>query len=406
MSRGLPHLPKGLPRNRGFSLIELMVAMAIFLLVSASAFMLFSHQQTNANQQQGLVGLNIGIRNAISQLQLDLANAGTGYYVGANIPSWPVGVTIVNNVPPAGTSCYNATTNTYTTNCFDQLNILTAANSTTTPSPINATDSTGGSSETLNCSNTSLGVAYGQAAAGLSLAATAGNYSQGEQLLFLNNKGSKMTAVILTQAPVVAGSAVQFTFDATRNDGSNSLANDPLDIAACGGTTCPTSGCGGTTLCPQPPPQGSLPPPAYLGDQYCGGDWILKLSSISYYVNTSNSNDSQLIRKQAGNTIAVMDQVIGFKLGATIRNSITDTMNPQYNYDASTYNVNNSSPPPYDSPYMFSLVRSVRVSLIARTQPSTDPSFTFRNAFDGGAYQVQGASVVVNPRNLNLSPNE
>jgi prepilin-type N-terminal cleavage/methylation domain-containing protein len=135
MSRGLPHVPKGIPRNRGFSLLELMVAMSIFLLVSASAFMLFSHQQTNANQQQGLVGLNIGIRNAISQLQLDMANAGTGYYVGVNIPSWPVGVTIVNNVPPGGTSCYNAATNTYTTNCFDQLNILTAANSTTTPPP-------------------------------------------------------------------------------------------------------------------------------------------------------------------------------------------------------------------------------------------------------------------------------
>jgi hypothetical protein len=373
--------------------------MVVFLLVAASAFTLFSQQQTNANQQQGLVGLNIGIRNAMAQLQLDLANAGTGYSVGADIPSWRVGVTITNNVPGSGTSCYNAGTKTYTANCFDQLNILTAANFTTPPPPINATDSTGGTSGTANCSDTSTGVAYGQAAAGLSLAATAGNYSQGDQLLFLNNKGSKITAVILTQAPVVVGPAVMFTFNATRNDGSNSLANDLLDIAACGGTTCPTSGCGGTTLCPQ----GSPPPPAFLGDQYCGGDWILKLSPISYSVNASNPNNPQLIRKQAGNTVAVMDQVIGFKVGATIWNSITNTMKTQYNYDASTYNVNNSSPPPYDSPYMFSLVRSVRVSLIARTQPSTDPSFTFRNPFDGGPYQVQGASVVVSPRNLSMN---
>jgi hypothetical protein len=98
-----------------------------------------------------------------------------------------------------------------------------------------------------------------------------------------------------------------------------------------------------------------------------------------------------------------MDQVIGFKVGATIWNSITSTMKTQYNYDASTYDVNNISPPPYDSAYMFSLVRSVRVSLIARTQPSTDPSFTFRNPFDGGPYQVQGASVVVDPRNLSMN---
>ena len=82
MKSHLLHVAKGVPRNQGFSLLELMVAMAILLLVSASAFILFSHQQTNANQQQGLVGLNIGIRNAIAQLQLDLANAGTGYYVG------------------------------------------------------------------------------------------------------------------------------------------------------------------------------------------------------------------------------------------------------------------------------------------------------------------------------------
>jgi prepilin-type N-terminal cleavage/methylation domain-containing protein len=383
MRSHLLHVPKGNPRNRGFSLLELLVAMLIFLMVSASAFIVFSRQQTNANQQQGLVGLNIGIRNAIGQLQLDMANAGTGYYVGANIPSWPVGITIVNNVPASGTSCYNATTNAYTTNCFDQLNILTAANSTTTPSPINATDSTGGTSGTTNCSDTSTGLAYGQAAAGLSLAATAGNYSSGDQLLFLNSKGSKMTAVILTQAPVAVGAAVRFTFNPTNANGTNSLANDPLDITACNGGACSTV--------------------SSFGHQFCAGDWILKLSPISYYVNSSNPNDPQLIRKQAGNPVAVMDQVIGFKVGATIWNSITNTMKTQYNYDASTYNVNNSSPPPYDSAYLFSLVRSVRVSLIARTKPSTDPSFTFRNAFDGGPYQVQGASVVVNPRNLSMN---
>jgi hypothetical protein len=94
-----------------------------------------------------------------------------------------------------------------------------------------------------------------------------------------------------------------------------------------------------------------------------------------------------------------MDQVIGFKVGATTWNSITDTMKTQYNYDASTYTVNSTN----DSAYMFSLVRAVRVSLIGRTKPSTDPSFTFRNPFDGGPYLVQGASVVVDPRNLSMN---
>ena len=385
MSRGPRHVPKVGRRDKGFSLLELVVAMAIFLLASASGLMLFSRMRTTAGQQQGMVGLNIGIRNAVGQLQLDLANAGTGYYVGYNIPSWPIGATIINNVPAAGTSCYNATTNTYGTNCFDQINILAVANSTTYP-PINATDSTGANG-TSNCSNTSKGVAYGQAATGLTLAATAAKYVSGAQLLFLTSTGQSVTAVVLTAAPTVVGSAVKFTFNATNSDGTNTGANwktnDPLDITACDGNTCPT--------------------PNNFGAQFCGGDWILQLAPITYQVSTANQSDPQLQRVQGGTTTVVMDQILGFKVGVTIWNSVTDSLPTQYNYNAAQYNANNTSPPPYDSAYLFSRVRSVRVSLIARTQPSTDPSFTFRNPFDGGPYIVQGASVVVNPRNLSMN---
>ena len=303
MSRGLLHVPKVGRRDKGFSLLELMVAVAIFILASASSLMLFSRLDTTANQQQGMVGLNIGIRNAAGQLQLDLANAGTGYYVGYNIPSWPVGVTIINNVPAAGTSCYNATTNSYTANCFDQINILAVANSTTYP-PINATDSSGANG-TSNCSNTSKGVAYGQAATGLTLAATAAKYVSGAQLLFLTSTGQSLTAVVLTQAPTVVGSAVKFTFNATNTDGTNTGANwktnDPLDITACDGNTCPT--------------------PNNFGDQFCGGDWILQLAPITYQVSTANQRDPQLQRVQGGTTTVVMDQILGFKVGVTIWNS-------------------------------------------------------------------------------------
>jgi len=386
MSRGLLHVPKVGRRDKGFSLLELIVAMAIFILASASGLMLFSRMRTTSSQQQGMVGLNIGIRNATGQLQLDLANAGTGYYVGYNIPSWPIGVTVVNHVPASGTSCYNATTNTYGTNCFDQLNILKVANSTTYP-PINATDNTGANG-TSNCSNTSTGVAYGQAASGLTLAATAANYASGAQLLFLSSTGQSMTAVILTAAPTVYNSkAVKFTFNATNTNGTNTGANwttnDPLDITSCDGNSCPT--------------------PNNFGDQFCGGDWILQLAPITYQVSTASQSDPQLQRVQGGTTTVLMDQVLGFKVGVTIWNSITDTLPTQYNYNAATYNANTINPPPYDSAYLFSRVRSVRVSLIARTQPSTDPSFTFRNPFDGGPYIVQGASVVVNPRNLSMN---
>lgn len=380
-----------------------MVSMAIFLLVGACALVLFSRQQTNTNSQRGMVGLSIGLRNATAQLQLDLANAGTGIYSGYSLPTWPIGVTLVNNVTTAGTSCYNSTTGTYGTNCFDQLNILEADPNVP---PILLTDSTG-SVGVLNCPSTTTGVAYGQAASGQTLATTAGYYHQGDQLLLLKSDGSKMTTVVLTQAASVYNSvAVKFTFNSTNSDGSNStgtnfnygsttVANDPLDITACGGSV--------TTTCTAA---------TNFTTSFCGSDWIFKLAPVTYYVDSSNATDPQLIRRKGGAGSVLMDQVIGFKLGATIWNSVNNDVTwgtSYYFYDASKYNINNPINPTTgiaytpDSPCLFSLVRAVRVSLIGRTQPSIDPSFTFTNAFDGGRYLVQGASVIVSPRNMSMN---
>jgi hypothetical protein len=46
----------------------------------------------------------------------------TGHYAGANISSWPIGVTIINN--KAAGSCYNVGTNAYTAGFVDRLNII------------------------------------------------------------------------------------------------------------------------------------------------------------------------------------------------------------------------------------------------------------------------------------------
>jgi prepilin-type N-terminal cleavage/methylation domain-containing protein len=379
--------------DHGFSLIELMVAIAIFLVVSASVLMLFSNQQSNASQQQGLTGLNIGMRNAIAQMQLDMANLGTSSN-SAVLPNWPLGVTVVNNVTTAGTSCYSG--GVYGVNCFDQINIL---DSDPTVPPINATNSTGGTANGL-CSTTTSGTAYGQAASGQTLATTAAYYNQGDQLLFLNSTGTQITTGVLTQAPTVYNSvAVKFTFADTNSDGSNytpsganfniasnTATNDPLDITACGG--------GISTTCTQA---------TDFGTSFCTGDWIIKLRPIIYYVNSTNSSDPQLMRKQGtGTAVTVMDQIIGFKVGAAIFNGTDGTGTwgtSYYFYNPATYTIVTTN----DSAYLFSLVRSLRVSLIGRTQPSSNPAFTFRNAFDQGAYYVQGASVVVAPRNVSMN---
>ena len=162
----------------GFSMIELMVALSIFLTVGSAAFTLFSREETTFLRQQGLSGTNIALRNAGTQLQMDLYNAGTAYFQGANIPSWPVGVTIMNNVVTAGNSCYNATTFTYTAQCFDTLNVIAGADPATYP-PTHSTDNTGAAGPS-NCTNTSTGVAYAQAATGLTLAQTAAKYAAGD----------------------------------------------------------------------------------------------------------------------------------------------------------------------------------------------------------------------------------
>jgi len=362
-------------REGGFSLVELLVAMAVFSVVSAAAFSLFDKQQGATLDNNAQVGLNVALRNAASQMQMDFVNAGTGYFPGANVPAWPVGVSIVNNVVSGSGSCFNAGTLTYSATCFDQINVISAANPATYP-PVNASDSTGGSSETANCSNTSTGVAYAQAATGLTLAATAAKFNSGDQLLFLQNTGKLVTSVILTRNAQVSGSAVQFTFNATNANGSNSSANDPLSITTDGNDTAND-----------------------LGTGFCGGDWVLKLAPITYQVDSSNPADPKLTRTQSGTTAIVMEQVIGFKVGATIWNESTDVVSTQYNYSAASY----TNIIPNDEAYNFTLVRSVRVSLIGRTAPSSNPAYTFRNGFDGGPYQVQGMAVVVNPRNMSMN---
>jgi len=257
--------------------------------------------------------------------------------------------------------------------------MIASADPATFP-PVHATDSTGGSSATANCTNTSSGTAYAQTASGLTGAQTAALFRSGDQLLLLNSAGSKISSVVLTAPAQVSGSVVRLTFNPTTANGSNSLANDPLDITACDGQ--------------QPCTAGNK-----LGAQFCGGDWILKLAPIIYWVDSSNPANPRLMRSQSGNAAVVMDQIIGFKVGAAIWNDSTRTMAAPYNYDASTYSNQLAN----DQAYNFTLVRSVRVSLIGRTAPNGVAGNPYRNAFDQGPYLVQGTAVVVNPRNMSMN---
>lgn len=351
--------------ERGFTLLELLIAAAVFLVISGSALVLLAKHQPLFNQQQNMGALNIQIRNAVSQLQLDTINAGSGYYQGINIPDFPVGLTIENHTT---TPCNTPSTFTYGPNCFDQLNII-AVDSSAPPS--HPTDIG------TNCVSSTSSTLFANPIAPTTAAQLAGDFHSGDQLLLVSSDGSQMTSVILTKDGSVSGSKVQLQHNPTGADGTN--ASDPAFI--------------------------SVNPNNKLGTTFCNADWILKISPISYKVDTSTPSDPKLIREQPSgstNDVVVAEQVIGFKVGAITWNSCTPACTSD---DGSTYNYDSSS---YVSggvaqPYNFSLIRSVQLEVIARTNPNPDPSYVYRNGFDGGPYQIQSVSVVVNPRNLTMS---
>jgi hypothetical protein len=124
---------------------------------------------------------------------------------------------------------------------------------------------------------------------------------------------------------------------------------------------------------------------------------VLKLSAVTYRVDTTtDSTNPCLVRSQNGVDGVIADRIIGFKVGAmtwagsrNVSASSGDDV-AGYIYDPSTYGYPND----------FSLIRSIRVSLIGRTKP--DPTSNYTNGFDGGPYRVEAVSTVVSPRNLSM----
>jgi hypothetical protein len=347
-----------LTRMAGFSLLELMLAVSMFLVIGGAAFMLFRQAVPVYTQQQNLAGVNIGIQNAVAQLQQDLVNAGTGYYTGVNIPSWPVGVSVINNSDTS--SCVTGSPYTYTSGCFDTLNIITSDPATAPQHP----------TATLN-TNT---------ATTLLIAPTGGviysNYAAGDELLLVSSSGLQMTTVLVS-ATTVSGSNIKLTFHSTDSDGTNktTTSNDPLGI-----TTHVTTVDNGS---------------AVFGVTYATTDWILRLQPITYKVDVTTPSNPVLERVQSGTTNVLAQQVIGFRIGAALWNDTHNTDAQPYNYQASTFGTG----------YDFTIVRSIRVSIIGRTTPGATGIYNYQNSFDGGPYQVLGAAVVVNPRNLSMADN-
>lgn len=362
---------------RGFSLVEMLVAIAVFLIISSAAFSLFNNQQILLSQQQGLAGLNIGVRNALTQIQMDAVNGANGLALGAYAPSWPVGVKVVNQTP--STACNTGSPlYQFGSTCFDSLIIIIADRNTPTCN-LAANLNTSAAAGTVNVVPTT-GTA----------AQYYGNFLKYDELMVVSGAGTPFTTITLTQNATQSGSNIVLNFTPTSAPVLPLLPSPPGDP---GGINPKDSPCppAGTGLCLT---TDALP--TYRGVNFYQSspttDWVIRLAPITYYVDTSNPNDPKLMRQVWGGTAtAVMDQVVTFKVGAALENDPTSN----YYYKASA--ATNASGG-YNSD--FTLVRSIRVTLMARTVPNG--ALPYRNGFDGGPYQVLGASVVVNPRNMSM----
>jgi len=334
----------------GFSLVELMVAMALFLVLGGATVSLVRAHAPIFTSQQNQAGLNIALRNGVTQMQIDVVNAGTGYYQGVNIPAWPIGITIINSAP--GTGCYDVTTKAYGPTCFDTLNVIAVDPSTppSNPQDIGA-----------NCVSTTSSSLFVTPTGAMTLAQLAADFHSGDQLLLVKSDGSQMTTTTLTGDGQITGGKVKLPHNPTGADGTNSSSADPLGLSNTADSN-------------------------KLGTQFCSTDWVLKIAAITYSVDASDPTNPKLVRKQSGQSNVIAEQIVGFKVGASVWNGATDNA---YSFDASSYN------------HDWSLIRSIRVSMIGRTP--ADPSNAFRNSFDGGAYKIESVSVVINPRNLSMN---
>ena len=406
-----PSPRRGRSAVRGFTLLELVVATAVFLVVAGAAFSLFNRHLALTTHQQSLSGVNIGLRNAMSQLEIDLANAGQNLL--STVPSagqsFSLGVIINNNVPGVAATCTpGAGTWSYPipSACFDSLTVVNPKGC-----PVLDIQDPGNSQESLSTSSTMWGDDPNNSGNDGTDAAC---YLKGDEVLVIQlptggvnqvgcdsgSFGYCLAVVTLTKDALVSGGKVQLQHNPT------GASSDPLGIMS--------NVSGGTNFA-----KGNA-----LTTKFSDGAYIIDLgdgsNDITYAVepNAANANDPQLMRCggtvcAAGNEQLLADQVVGFKVGASLWDNsaagATDIAN--YYFNSANYCSDaigtadcSSTTPPTNDPNDFTLVRSIRISMIARTTPNQDSTLVdFQNGFDGGPYLVQQASTVVDLRNLSIN---
>jgi hypothetical protein len=295
--------------------------------------------------------------------------------------------------------------------CFDSLTLVTVKPCAGSPAAVLQIDDPGNSTESLSSSSIVWGNDFNP---GANLVNDAACYKKGDEILVVQpsngipltcDSGNQfnycMGVVTLTKDAQVSGGKIQLQHNPT------GAGSDPLGILFNSSATNNYSNANG------------------LGVGYSNGAFIVDLgdgtNDITYSVLPSATDpvNDQLVRCNgtacnAANAQVLTDQVIGFKIGAILwdnaKTNATDDAN--YFYDSSKYCTDaiagadcSTTPPPANDPNDFSLIRAVRVSMIARTVPKANsPTLpNFKNGFDGGPYLVQQGSVSVDLRSITNS---
>jgi hypothetical protein len=310
-----------------------------------------------------------------------------------NIPNYPVGVVVTNNVVAANGDCRSGTPIAYAANCFD----ITADANTAPTNPSNGSGACVQTSVSGSTNPIYLAPAgtSGYTSAALATAAKS-HYLNGDQILLVRNNGAQYTTVKLT-ADATTQTIGANSFVKLANFGTTTSTTATADD----GTTVTVTGYN-APLSGNDPYGMTTHGNTMLNEQFCTTDYVLRITPIQYSVDRTDPTNPVLTRTVAGTALTLSQktlatQIIGFKLGVSLYNNTTDTDTTTYSFDAANYNNGTAAA------YNYTFVRSLMVSLIGRTTPNPDPTYRFRNSFDGGAYQIQGVSAVVNPRNMSMS---